>query len=124
MEPPRPKFRRRNIRIPHRVEVVSPREAHPRFLGYLGDVSEAGAFIQCSNPRSSKTCLSMLLHLPGGPPRGVRCRGEVVWTRGYAGVDGPCPGMGIRFIEVAGDCHDFLQQFCAESDLPDSVDPD
>jgi len=50
--------------------------------------------------------------------------GEVVWTRGYAGVDGPCPGMGVRFIEVAGDCHDFLQQFCKESDLPDFVGPD
>ncbi len=105
------------MRIPTRVETLLPDEERPRFLGYLADLSETGAFVQCLSPRPLGTQFSLLLHLPGGPGPGVACRGEVIWTRHYESVKGPCAGMGIRILEVIGrEARKFLEGFCLEAD--------
>jgi Tfp pilus assembly protein PilZ len=107
---------RRHLRVPLRVETIRPGRVRPRFLGYAENVSESGVFVQCSNPRAFGSRFLMRLHLPGSPPRGICCQAEVIWTRGYSGVHGPCAGMGIRFVEVAEDSQDLLSTFCLESD--------
>ncbi|MFQ5513048.1 MAG: PilZ domain-containing protein [Myxococcota bacterium] len=120
MLPPEPQFPRRSLRVPQRVETLSSAWTGGRFFGYVSDISEGGAFIQSSNPREVGSFFSLRLQLPKAPEMGLCCRGEVIWTRGYAGVDGPCPGMGVRFVEVIGhESQRFLARFCAESDPGD-----
>ena len=84
-----------------------------RFLGYLGDVSETGIFVQCSNPRSVGASLELELRLPGN--RRVACRAvEIVWARSLGGKDGLTPGMGMRFTELAEVSRTALNVFCSE----------
>lgn len=95
--PPSAVAPRRAPQIPRRVELL-PEGAHrPRFLGYLANVSESGAFIQCSCPRPQGARLHLWIHL-GREPEALLCGwGRVIWTRGYAGRNEPSAGMGIEF---------------------------
>lgn len=108
---------RRALRIPRRAGVLLADGAAERFLGYVADISETGAFIQSSNPRPIGTKLDVAMHLFGrfAPP--FRCPAEVVWVRGYGGRQGPCPGMGVRFGSLEGEAVVALREFCAERDV-------
>ena len=90
-------------------------EGKPCFLGYVANLSQNGAFVQCSSPRPTGTAFSLKLHLQG-KKEAFPCQCEVIWSRGYKGVEGPCPGMGIRFVDLSDDDHDFLERFCTEAD--------
>jgi hypothetical protein len=106
-----PPARRRVFRPPLRAE--SLREGGtPRFLGYVGDLSITGAFVQSSRPHPEGTHLELRLHLPDPVRAPVVCVGEVVWTRGYAGALAPGPGMGIRFLEVTASTIEALERIC------------
>ena len=104
---------------------MRPEWEGPRFLGYLANISENGAFVQCSNPRPVGTTFSLRLRLPGGPAEGLACAGEVIWARGHAGVDGPGAGMGIRFAaDLEEGAREFLDYFCAHFEpLSQSLPP-
>jgi hypothetical protein len=88
------------FRVPRPVEILPDKESRPRFLGYAANLSETGMFVQCSVPRPPGTRFALKVHLPGVPD-GLVCREvEVIWTRGYAGANGPAAGMGTRFVTL------------------------
>ncbi len=96
------------------VQTFAGPRPDPRFLGYVANLSETGAFVQCSNPRPVDTYLCLLLQLPEAPNREILCSAEIVWTRGYAGARGLCQGVGVRFIEMGERAQRFLRRFCVE----------
>jgi hypothetical protein len=100
-DPPAPEpAPRSRPRAPLRIEAVGDAARGPRFLGYLANMSETGAFVQSSNPRPPGTRLKMKLHLLGRRKRPFYVQAEVRWTRGYGGLTGPTPGMGIEFVDL------------------------
>jgi hypothetical protein len=101
---------RRRFRIPLRVEKLGDEEGAPRFLGYAGDLSHTGAFVQCFSPRDIGSVLQVQMHMKGG--KSIACHAEVVWTRGYGGRHGPSPGMGIRFLDLDPRIEKRLRSFC------------
>jgi hypothetical protein len=109
-----PPAHRRVFRTPLRVESLGDHE-RPRFLGYAANLSPTGAFVQSTRPRPPGTRLELRLHLPDPVQAPVSCVGEVVWARGYEGVLGPGPGMGIRFLEVAPSAIEALERICQKS---------
>ncbi len=117
--------KRRALRVPLPVEIVGKEDERPRFLGYLADISLSGGFVQCSSPRELGTRLSIQLRLPG-VEHPVRCPdAEVIWTRGYNGVRGRSPGMGVQFRELSPSARVVLERFCdgTEAGLVKSVTP-
>ena len=116
VSPLKPSAARRTLRLPLPARIISAQCSNPRFLGYVADLSETGAFIQSSNPKPVGTYLCLLLDLPEAPGREVACSGEIIWTRGYSGKHGPCQGMGVRFIEIPEEVQRFLRRFCATQD--------
>ncbi len=110
------------LRVPRRAVVLRVDLPGERFLGYVGDLTETGAFIQCSSPRSQGSLLEMRLHLGRGPGQVLDCSARVIWTRGYAGALGPCPGMGVEFSEIDAAGRELLRQLCAEA-LPGPQPP-
>jgi hypothetical protein len=108
---------RRVLRVPRRAVLLRVDLPGERFLGYVADISETGAFIQCASPRSEGSVLETRLHLGRGSDRVMDCSVRVIWTRGYAGAVGPCPGMGVEFCEVDARGRELLRQLCAEAEL-------
>ena len=107
---------RRRLRNPFRVESRVKGDHDPRFLGYLGDISESGAFVQCSRPRLAGTPVALRLHLSGRESGPVDLEGHVIWSRGYGGRLEPCAGMGIQFRSLEPDARVLLREFCQGSD--------
>ena len=105
---------RRTLRVPLPVEIVDAAGARPRFLGYLGNISASGIFVQCARPRDKGTRLSLRFRLPGSPEPIHCAEAEVIWTRGYGGRSGPAPGMGIRLCSLASDVQALIARFCGE----------
>lgn len=106
---------RRSLRVPFRVETLTDAWPRPRFLGYAGNVSESGAFVQCTRPRPIGTRLQLRLHVPG-TDEGFGCEAEVIWIRPYGGREKPCPGMGVRFLSLDSQIRGELGRFAAERD--------
>lgn len=104
------------LSIPGRAVVLRAGSSRERFLGYVGDISETGAFVQCSNPRSPGALLELRLHLGRDPRWALRCSGEVIWTRGYGGSTGPSPGMGIEFRRLDPASRELLRRLCHEGE--------
>ena len=105
---------RRALRVPLPVQSVGLRDAGPpRFLGYLANVSETGAFVQCTNPRPVGTRLSLQLRLPGLDDRVLCDSAEIMWTRRFATTDDGCPGMGMFFVALGSETRTALRRFCA-----------
>ena len=113
--PPHSASARYVLRVPRRAVVRRVDLPGERFLGYGGDLTEAGAFIQCASPRSLGSVLEMRLYLGRGPAQVLDCSARVIWTRGYTGALGPCPGMGIEFSEIDATARELLRQLCAEA---------
>jgi hypothetical protein len=112
---------RRLLRPPLRVQIAPDGEEHqrPGFLGYAGNLSATGIFIQCVNPRADGTVISLLVHVPGVKDP-LCCDAEVRWFRNYAGKMGPSAGMGLRLIDPSDETQSFLRRLCSsDSVLPD-----
>ncbi len=110
---------RRDLRNPLRVECVRASGAKPTFLGYAGNLSETGVFINTLNPRPPGTRVRVVLHMPGISKRRFSSIAEVRWTRGYEGSSGMPAGMGLRFLELSTGVRSMLRVFCAGAD-PDT----
>ena len=102
--------KRRHLRIPQPVQLMV-REGPPRFLGYMSDISETGLFVQCTNPRQAGDQLEVQLRLPGEQDAVAIRLAEVIWSRGYTGRRGPCPGMGLRFVAISHAARAALERF-------------
>jgi len=111
--PPDPALRRA-LRVPRPVQSVRSRGAGPsRFLGYLANVSETGAFVQCTNPRLVGTRLSLQLRLPGLEDPVLCDSVEIVWTRRFSTTTDGSPGMGMCFVNLGSETRTALRRFCA-----------
>jgi Tfp pilus assembly protein PilZ len=122
--PPQNLSPRRKLAVPRRTETVSKDGATRRFLGYTANLSQSGAFIQCSNSRPVGTKLRLVLHLSRAAVDVLELEAEVIWVRGYGGKRGPCPGMGIRFAGLPTELKLRLKKFCQEYDpVPGPIDP-
>jgi hypothetical protein len=108
---------RRTFRVPPRVESTRADGDSPRFLGYAGNLSTTGLFVQSLVPRSPGARIDLRIHLPTPAREVVTCVGEVVWAQArIVGPEHP-PGMGIRFVAVAPEGLEALERFCrSESD--------
>jgi hypothetical protein len=93
---------------------LSADTVRPRFLGYAGNLSTTGVFIQSLLPRAPGTRLEMRLHLPDRAASPLLCVGEVVWTRAYRGIIGGGPGMGVRFLEASAAALQALERVTAD----------
>jgi uncharacterized protein (TIGR02266 family) len=107
---------RREPRVPSRVEFHRDAAGDLRFLGYLSDISATGAFIQCSRPRDIGTQLRVRLHLGRAEHEIIDLDAEVIWTRSYAGKNGPSAGMGLEFKNLEAASRTTIGQFCAGDD--------
>jgi len=116
MDAPEAPSKRRALRIPQPVQLVGKDDERPRFLGYLADVSLSGGFIQCSSPRPRGTRMAIQIHLPGVAQPVPCADAEVIWTRGYEGVKGRSPGMGVQFRDLTAAARAALERFCDEHD--------
>ena len=105
---------RRTPRVPWRA--ASRRGPTRRFLGYISNLSESGAFIQCSIPRPEGTQLSVRLYLGPNEEQGVDFDAQVVWTRGYGGRSNPAAGMGIEFTSIGAKARDVILRLCEVRD--------
>ena len=105
---------RRAFRVPLRVETAASQGERPRFIGYAGDLSVTGVFVQSTRPRTPGERVDLCIYLPDPVKQAVMCVGEVVWTRGYRGAVHPAPGMGIRFVAIEAEGVEALARFCAE----------
>jgi hypothetical protein len=112
MRIPPPPAPRKRPDSPIRVESYPETMEEPRFLGYVGNVSRTGAFLQCSAPRPVGSVLRVRLHLKNAPAESLCCDAQVIWSRGYGGRSGLPPGMGIRFLGVEAEIEDLLQRLC------------
>ena len=80
-------------------------------LGYAGNVSETGLFLECPLPPPAGTRLTLELKLPGD--RNVVARGaRVVWIRN----ERRRPGMGIALAEL--DHSERWLRFCRDQRSP------
>ena len=102
--------------MPQPVEVLATDVRRARFLGYVSELSDTGLFVQSTNPREIGSRLDLRVRLPGRSSPPICAQGEVIWTRGYQGVNAPSAGMGIRFLALDGSARQLLQQFCQGSE--------
>ncbi len=116
MRPPQSLAPRRALRIPLRAETIPEGSSSARYLGYVANLSETGAFLQCSNPRPTGTRLRLLIHLSEVPGGALACEAEVIWTRSYAGSNAPCAGMGVRLLSIDPRQRKALHRFCQQED--------
>lgn len=114
MEPTSPPAPRHVPRIPLPVERIPRDDARPRFLGYLGNISETGLFVQSTSPPAPGTRVSLRLRLSGTRDEFLGARAVIVWSRGYAGRLGPSAGMGLRLLGLDPDERSAWLRLCAE----------
>ncbi|MCP4005890.1 MAG: hypothetical protein GY725_17000 [bacterium] len=119
MNPNGPPAPRRDLRNPIRVECVRASGDKPFFMGYAGNLSETGVFINCMNPRPAGTRVRLVLHMPGISQRRFSSIAEVRWQRDYDGRNAPPSGMGLRFMELSTGVRSMLRVFCASNE-PDT----
>jgi uncharacterized protein (TIGR02266 family) len=99
---------------PLRVECVGDAARGPRYLGYASDLSSSGLFLQTASPRRPGTRLKLKIHA-GRKHRPIYAEVEVRWIRGYGGLPGPCPGMGVAFVQLSARERRLLSQLlCAK----------
>jgi hypothetical protein len=104
---------RQRLAPPLRVECVGDAARGPRYLGYASDLSSTGLFLQTPALRDPGTRLKVKIHARRrGRP--IYAEIEVRWSRGYGGRPGPCPGMGVEFVELSSRERKHLSQLlCA-----------
>lgn len=79
------------------------------FAGVAGDVSEGGLFVATYAPLPLGSEVVASFVLPGG--HHVTTPGIVAWLRETAALDGPPPGMGIRFFKLDADDRRAIDRF-------------
>jgi len=112
----RPPAPRQRLRPPLRVECVGDPARGPRYLGYASDLSSSGLFLQTPALREPGTRLKLKIHARRRA-RPIYAEVEVRWSRGYGGLPGPCPGMGVEFVELSGRERKLLSQLLCANEL-------
>ncbi|MFN7940748.1 MAG: TIGR02266 family protein [Thermoanaerobaculia bacterium] len=94
--------RRLHVRIPLETQV---RIEYPDFRGFVEEicknVSIGGMFVECLQPPEPGTRVRFALRLPDPASRIVEGAGEIAWRRHPADSEGPRPGFGVQFTDLA-----------------------
>ena len=69
------------------------------FFGYARDVSRSGVFVKIAIPKNPGEEFQVEFTLPGADFT-IKCRAQVMWSRGVSDTDIKEPGMGMRFIDL------------------------
>jgi len=96
-----------------RIECALGDDGGTHFLGYGGNFSETGMFVQCLAPRPEGTRLRLVLHVGGSNGTRICAEATVRWTRGYGGKKGPSAGMGVHFDGMAPSDRSVLLASCS-----------
>jgi hypothetical protein len=115
--PAEPAAPRRRLLPPLRAETVGDPQRGPRFLGYAADLSSTGLFLQSTYPRDPGTRFKLKLHLRGRQVRPLYAEVEVRWCRGYSGLPGPSPGMGVVFLDLGRRERRLLSRVLADDEV-------
>ena len=93
---------RKHTRVGVSVQVkVSSQDVDEFVEHFATNISRAGIFIQCRDPKPKGTILIFEIQLKGGKAA-IRGKGEVIWTR-IRSEDEPStkpPGMGVKFLAL------------------------
>jgi uncharacterized protein (TIGR02266 family) len=105
---------RRQARYGVDVNVTINSEHH--FLaGSAMNLSSGGIFIATHIVHPIGTKFNLSIHLDDGDPGVVRGVGEVRWQRAREHGEGPeVQGLGIKFIEIAGNGEERIKRFLAQ----------
>lgn len=93
---------RRHTRVGVNIQVkVSSRDVDEFVEHFATNISRAGIFIQCRDPKPKGTILIFEIRLKGGLAV-IRGRGEVIWARTRSGKEPSTkpPGMGVKFLAL------------------------
>lgn len=93
--------KRRTTRAPLIIEKIPCDDGHKTFFGYAKNISRGGLFVSTLKPRELGEVFLIEWSLPTTPRYTVRCRCEVIWTRGFQRNKDSEPGMGLRFLDLA-----------------------
>lgn len=105
------KNKRRNTRAPLIVEKIPIEDGYKTFFGYAKNLSRGGVFIATVKPREPGEEFMIEMALPVEPKHTIRCRCEVVWKRHFQKKDPNEPGMGLRFLDIAADDADKIDEW-------------
>ncbi len=92
--------RRKHLREPIIVFKVTEENEQEHLFGYAKNVSRGGLFIASINPREPGEQFYIIFQIPNTEVT-IKCRCEVLWTRGYDPKSKLEPGYGIKFLDLA-----------------------
>jgi Tfp pilus assembly protein PilZ len=105
---------RQNIRLAASLKVVigdgMPEGGEVR-TEYTSVISEGGLYVMTINPRSRGSQVPLCLHIR---EREMRAQGLVLYVNVLSEGSFDAPGMGIRFVDLAGNDRDFIRRFIVE----------
>lgn len=108
------KNKRLATRVPLIVEKIPIEDGQKTFFGYAKDISRGGLFIATVKPREPGEVFTIELTLPVNPRHVIRCRSEVIWKRHFHKKGPYEPGMGMRFLDLAGRDGDKIDEWVEE----------
>ncbi len=108
------KNKRLATRVPLIVEKIPIEDGQKTFFGYAKDISRGGLFIATVKPREPGEVFTIELTLPVNPRHVIRCRSEVIWKRHFHKKGPYEPGMGMRFLDLAGSDGDKIDAWVEE----------
>ncbi|MFC1655166.1 TIGR02266 family protein, partial [Myxococcota bacterium] len=94
--------KRQHTRVGVNIQVkVSSQDVDEFVEHFATNISRAGIFIQCRDPKPKGTILLFEIQLKGGKAA-IRGKGEVIWTRTRSEDDPSTkpPGMGVKFLAL------------------------
>lgn len=102
--------RRKFLRKQILVLKVRGEDKKGSFFGYGKTIGRGGMFIASVNPKKVGEEFDISFKLPGGGVD-VRCRCVVAWQREYDPDTKHEPGMGIKFLDLANDVRDKIEEW-------------
>ena len=80
--------------------------------GVTKDISEGGAYVCCATPLDPKAVIHMVI---SAPDKSLNVKAKVVWANTYSLNEDITPkGMGVRFLDIAGEDRGIIAKAVAE----------
>lgn len=108
---------RRDLPRPITVLKADPHDRSKTFFGYAKNISRGGMMIGATNPREPGSRFRLEIPLPEPLDIVVTCICEVVWNRRWAKNDCHEPGMGLRFLDLAPEIAETIDDWIESENL-------
>ena len=106
--------KRRTIRASLIVEKIPCDDGYKTLFGYAKNVSRGGLFIATVKPREVGEKFLIEWTLPTKPRHTIRCQCEVAWKQHFQRKGANEPGMGLKFLDLAGADGDKIDEWVEE----------